>query len=136
MGASVKLLGTWSCPYVNRAQLALCLKSIDYEFIEENTLQKSEMLLKSNPVHKKIPVLIHGDKSVCESRIIVEYIGDAFATGPSILPSDAYDHALARFWAAYIDDKVQSSSLPYSEKQLLTTYTYITIAVVSITQSA
>lgn len=112
MGASgVKLLGTWSCPYVNRAQLALCLKSVEYEFIEENTLQKSEMLLKSNPVHKKIPVLIHVDKSVCESRIIVEYIGDAFATGPSILPSDAYDRALARFWAAYIDDKVQSSSL-------------------------
>ncbi|KAH6756372.1 Glutathione S-transferase family protein [Perilla frutescens var. hirtella] len=106
MAASdVKLLGMWCCPYVNRAQLAMCIKSIDYEFIEENTLQKSEMLLKYNPVHKKIPVLIHGDKSVCESCIIVEYIGDAFAAGPSILPSDAYDRALARFWAAYIDDK-------------------------------
>ncbi|XP_057777076.1 glutathione S-transferase U17-like [Salvia miltiorrhiza] len=106
MAASeVKVLGTWACPYVNRVQLALCIKSIDYEFIEENTLQKSDMLLKCNPVHKKIPVLIHGDKSVCESSIIVEYIADAFSTGPCILPSDAYGRALARFWAAYIDDK-------------------------------
>ncbi|KAL1550960.1 glutathione transferase [Salvia divinorum] len=106
MAASdVKVLGMWSCPYVNRAQLALSIKSTEYEFIEENTLQKSDKLLKYNPVHKKIPVLIHGDKSVCESCIIVEYIADAFATGPRILPSDAYDRALARFWTAYIDDK-------------------------------
>lgn len=108
--SDVKLLGIWACPYVNRAQLALSIKSIEYEFIEDIPYKKSEMILKYNPVHKKIPVLIHGNKPVCESLIIVEYIDDAWATGPSILPSDAYDRALARFWTSYIDNKVHSFS--------------------------
>ncbi|KAK6160049.1 hypothetical protein DH2020_003430 [Rehmannia glutinosa] len=103
--SDVTLLGMWACPYVNRAQLALKIKSITYEFIDDNPHERREMLLKYNPVHKKIPILIHGDKPVCESLIIVQYIDDAWANGPSILPSDAYDRALARFWAAYIDDK-------------------------------
>ncbi|KAK4402908.1 Glutathione S-transferase U18 [Sesamum angolense] len=108
--SDLKLLGTWACPYVNRAQLALKVKSIEYEFIEDIPYQKSALLLKYNPVHKKIPVLILGDKPVCESLIIVQYIDDAWATGPSILPSDPYDRTLARFWVAYIDDKVRSST--------------------------
>ncbi|XP_051122015.1 glutathione S-transferase U17-like [Andrographis paniculata] len=101
----VKLLGTWVCPYVNRAQLALKLKSIDHEFIDDIHFKKNEMLLKYNPVHKKIPVLVHGDKPVCESLIIVEYVDNAWPNSRSILPSDAYERALARFWAAYIDEK-------------------------------
>ncbi|KZV26846.1 hypothetical protein F511_43268 [Dorcoceras hygrometricum] len=103
--SEVKVLGTWSCPYVNRAQLALKLKSVDYEFIEDIPLKKSEILLKYNPVHKKIPVLVHGEKPVCESLIIVQYIDDAWPTGPSFFPSDAYERALSRFWADYIDTK-------------------------------
>ncbi|KAK2990768.1 hypothetical protein RJ640_012669 [Escallonia rubra] len=101
----VKLLGAWPSPYVNRAQIALNVKSVDYEFLEETFGSKSELLLKSNPVHKKIPVLIHADKPICESLIIVQYIDEVWADGPSILPSDPYDRAIARFWAAYIDDK-------------------------------
>lgn len=103
----VKLLGTWSCPYVNRAQLALKLKSVEYEFVEDIPYKRSEILLKYNPVHKKIPVLVHDEKPVCESLIIVQYIDDTWTVGPSFFPSDAYDRALSRFWADYIDTKVR-----------------------------
>lgn len=104
--SDVKLLGAWPSPFVNRVQIALNLKSVKYEFLEEQYGTKSELLLKSNPVHKKIPVLIHGDKPVCESLIIVQYIDEVWSFGPSIFPSDPYDAALARFWAAYVDDKL------------------------------
>ncbi|XP_051122152.1 glutathione S-transferase U17-like [Andrographis paniculata] len=101
----VKVLGSWLSPYVNRVAMALKLKSIKYELVEMNPHQKTELLAKHNPIHKKVPVLIHADRSICESLIIVQYIDESWPNGPSILPSDPHDRSAARFWAAYIDDK-------------------------------
>ncbi|XP_021293123.1 glutathione S-transferase U17-like isoform X2 [Herrania umbratica] len=104
--SDVKVLGSWPSQYVMRARIALNIKSVSYEFLEEKLWEsKSELLLKSNPVHKKIPVLIHGDKPICESLIIVQYIDEVWSSGPSILPSDPHERATARFWAAYLDEK-------------------------------
>uniref|UniRef100_A0ACD5VWM8 Uncharacterized protein n=1 Tax=Avena sativa TaxID=4498 RepID=A0ACD5VWM8_AVESA len=106
----LKLLGTWPSAFVTRVKLALALKGLSYEYAEEDLASKSELLLSSNPVHKKIPVLIHNGVPVCESNLIVEYLDEAFAaTGPAILPANPYERATARFWAAYADDKVLAS---------------------------
>ncbi|XP_059316306.1 glutathione S-transferase U17-like [Lycium ferocissimum] len=102
---NVKLLGIWASPFVNRVEIALKIKSIESEFIQENLLNKSELLLKSNPVYKKIPVLFHDEKPICESLVILQYIDEVWTNGPSILSSDPYDRAISRFWAAYIDQK-------------------------------
>ncbi|KAF7083789.1 hypothetical protein CFC21_087541 [Triticum aestivum] len=51
--------------------------------------------------------LIHNGAPVCESMIILQYIDEVFAgTGPSLLPADPYERAIARFWMAYVDDKL------------------------------
>uniref|UniRef100_A0A2N9FRU7 GST C-terminal domain-containing protein n=1 Tax=Fagus sylvatica TaxID=28930 RepID=A0A2N9FRU7_FAGSY len=74
----VKLLGSWSSPFVMRPWIALNIKSVNYEFLEKTFGSKSQLLLQSNPV---------------------------WSSSPSILASDPYDRAIERFWAAYADEK-------------------------------
>ncbi|GKE11370.1 probable glutathione S-transferase [Tanacetum coccineum] len=90
-----------------KVQIALTEKGVEYEYKEEDLSNKSSLLFEMNPTHKKIPVLIHNGKPICESNIIVEYIDDAWNNmHPSLLPSDPYLKAQARFWADFIDKKI------------------------------
>lgn len=112
MADELVLLSFWASPFGIRVEIALAEKGIEYKYIEEELLgSKSPLLLRENPVHNKIPVLIHNGNPVCESLLIVEYIDEVWNDKSPLLPSDPYQRANARFWADFIDKKVRYPSI-------------------------
>ena len=106
MADEVILLDFWASMFGIRVRIALAEKGVQYEYKEQDLFNKSPLLLRMNPVHKKIPVLIHNGKSVCESSIIVQYIDEVWKDKAPLLPYDPYQRAQARFWVDFIDKKV------------------------------
>ncbi|KAL6311100.1 hypothetical protein AAG906_005446 [Vitis piasezkii] len=106
MADEIILLDFWPSMFGMRVRVALAEKGLKYEYKEEDLRNKSSLLLEMNPVHKKIPVLIHNGKPICESLIIVQYIDEVWHDKSPLLPSDPYQRAQARFWADYVDKKL------------------------------
>nr|GLL47210.1 probable glutathione S-transferase parA [Ipomoea trifida] len=102
----VVLLDTDVSMFAMRPKMALALKGIHYQSKAEDLTNKSSLLLEMNPVHNKVPVLIHNGKPVCESLIILDYIDEVWKDKFPLLPSDPYKRAQARFWADFIDKKI------------------------------
>ncbi|KAI3511200.1 hypothetical protein L1887_18345 [Cichorium endivia] len=105
----VKLFRTWSSPYALRVVWALKLKGIEYETIYEDLANKSSLLLEYNPVHKKVPVLLHNGTPICESLVILEYIDETWNTTTRFLPEDSLARATARFWSKFNDEQLVTS---------------------------
>ncbi|KAI3942927.1 hypothetical protein MKW92_018955 [Papaver armeniacum] len=97
----LKLFGVWYSPFV-------CL---NHEYIEEDLSNKSDLLLQYNPVHKKIPILVHAGKPIVESLIILEYIDETWPDRYPLLPKDPFERSKARFWAKFLQDKVNNFKL-------------------------
>lgn len=103
----MKLIGARGSPFVTRVKFVLKLKSIDYEYIEEDLLNKSELLLTLNPAHQKVPVLIHGNQPpIIESLAIMEYLDEIQPNKHPLLPSNPSDRAQCRNLAYTFDTLV------------------------------
>lgn len=109
--SEVKLFGMWASGYCTRVVLALKAKGIPYKYIEEDLKNKSELLLRYNPVHKKVPLLLHNGRPVAESLIILEYIDEYWNHSPKLLPDDPYKRAKVRFWADFYDRKLKEGTV-------------------------
>ncbi|GMN45635.1 hypothetical protein TIFTF001_014838 [Ficus carica] len=100
-----------SVPFAKRVELALKLKGIPFEYVEEDLKNKSSSLISYNPVYKKVPVLVHNGKPICESFVILEYIDETWKNGPKLLPEDPYKKSQVRFWASYLQEQTFETML-------------------------
>jgi hypothetical protein len=125
MADEVTLLDFWASPFGIRVRIALAEKGVKYEYSEQNLRDKSALLLQMNPVYKKIPVLVHRGKPVCESLIIVQYIDDVWRGKAPLLPSDPYERAQSMFWADFIDKKVWTYTFNLAKSLVPLRYMYL-----------
>jgi glutathione S-transferase len=115
----LKLYGGWFCPFVQRAWITLCEKSIPHQYIEINPYKKEAHFLAMNPrglvPTLAVPVVGSGGQTqqrpLYESSVICEYLEDAYTDdeeryGPPLLPRDPYERARARLWMDHISGKV------------------------------
>ncbi|XP_012066935.2 glutathione S-transferase U7 [Jatropha curcas] len=109
MAEEVKLFGMWASGFSHTIEIALKLKGIQFQYIEEDLSNKSPLLLKYNPVHKKVPVLLHNGKPIAESLVILEYIDETWKNDP-LLPENPYERAKARFWSKFVQEKVLTTA--------------------------
>lgn len=88
-----------------KVRLALAEKGVEWTSKEciGPTLRDPEYL-KLNP-NGVVPTLIHDGGVLTESRIISEYVDEAF-DGPSLRPSDPRERHLMRLWSKQIDDSL------------------------------
>lgn len=79
-------------------------------------------LLKYNPIHKKVPVLMHGEFSVAKPLVSLEYVNETWKNNPN-KPQDPNAGGMARFQAKCIVEKVnfersvQGQLVPTSNKK-------------------
>ncbi|KAL5981153.1 hypothetical protein ACLOJK_029074 [Asimina triloba] len=108
----VKLHGLWASPFCTRVEMALKLKGVAYEYVEEDLSNKSECLLQHNPVHKLVPVMLHQGRPISESLIILQYIDETWNSPdlPSLLPQHPYFKARVLFWSHFYEQKLVPST--------------------------
>jgi glutathione S-transferase len=84
-----------------KVRMALAEKGLPWESRLVEDLRSPEYL-RLNP-NGYVPTLVHDGRVLTESRIISEYLEDAFPD-PALMPSDPFERFRARWWSKQIDD--------------------------------
>ena len=94
--AELEIIGTLSCPYVQRTRIVLLEKGLEFAFKEVDLRNKPDWFLAVSP-YGKVPVLNHGDVRLYESAVINEYLEEVFPS-PALMPKAPGLRGHARIW--------------------------------------
>ena len=92
-----------NCPFCHRCQLVLLEKGAAFRTVQIERSKKQDSKHVLSP-YMRVPVLWHDGRPVYESSIINEYLEEVFPT-PALLPEDAVQKALARFWIDFCNTR-------------------------------
>jgi glutathione S-transferase len=100
----IRIIGSYVSPYVRKVLACLTLKRLPYEIDPITPFFGNQEYERKSPL-RRIPVLIDGDFSICDSSVICAYLEDAYPDRP-LLPADPRDRARARWFEEYADTRL------------------------------
>ena len=100
----MRIIGSYVSPYVRKVLACIALKGLDYEIDPITAFYGSEEFERLSPL-RRIPVLIDGDLTLCDSSAICAYIDEAYPERP-LLPAGVANRARARWLEEYADTRL------------------------------
>jgi glutathione S-transferase len=100
----MKIIGSYVSPYVRKVLACLALKGLDYEIDPITPFFGNDEFERLSPL-RRIPVLVDGDLTLCDSSAICAYLDEAYPQRP-LLPADVKDRARARWLEEYADTRL------------------------------
>lgn len=110
----MKLIGTYTSPFVRKVRIVLAEKKIDCEFLVESPWAADNEIARYNPLGK-IPVLVLDDETpLYDSRVIVEHL-DTGTPNNKLLPASGRERILVKRWEALGDELCEASVVAFLE---------------------
>ncbi|WP_037552174.1 glutathione S-transferase family protein [Sphingomonas sp. URHD0057] len=100
----IRIIGSYVSPYVRKVLACLNVKGLAYEIDPITSFFANDDFTRLSPL-RRIPVLIDGDVTLCDSSVIAAYIDEAYP-GPALMPSDPAGRARARWLEEYADTRL------------------------------
>ena len=100
----MKIIGSFVSPYVRKVLACLELKGLNYRVDPITPFFGNDEFAAMSPL-RRIPVLIDGDVTLCDSTVICAYLDEAYPATP-LLPPDPRDRARARWLEEYADTRL------------------------------
>lgn len=100
----MKIIGSYVSPYVRKVLACLALKGLEYEIDPITPFYGDDEFERLSPL-RRIPVLIEGDLTLCDSSVICAWLDEAWTERP-LLPAGANDRARARWLEEYADTRL------------------------------
>ena len=100
----MKIIGSYVSPYVRKVLACLALKDLVFEVDPITPFYGNDEFARLSPL-RRIPVLIDGDVTLCDSSVICAYLDEAYPGRP-LLPADVKDRARARWFEEYADTRL------------------------------
>jgi glutathione S-transferase len=110
----MKLIGTFTSPYVRKVRIVMAEKKLDFQFQHENVWASSD-ISRSNPLGKVPCLVMDGGEAVFDSRVIVEYL-DTLSPVCELIPDRGRERIEVRTWEALCDGLLDAAVLARLEQ--------------------
>ena len=110
----MKLIGSYTSPYVRKVRIVMAEKKLDFQLVIENPWTTDTPVGESNPLGKVPCLVMEGGEAVFDSRVIVEYL-DTLSPVGKLIPPSGRERTEVKTWEALGDGVLDAAILARME---------------------